>query len=196
LRAGWVCPIVLALTVVGCDGSSRDPQALGIATTLEGDAALVASTQAISDAVGGCVRQPNATVESKVVSLESGTIVVLACSQDAYSYTHRLFAVRGGKAPELLSLPDYDATGWFANDQASMAELDAGTGVLTTYRKGAEHGGCGSEGRFQWDGERFVLQELRWQDCSAPNLGDPPFPGIWPAPQGSPVDQNGATPAP
>jgi streptogramin lyase len=196
LRTGVIAPIVAALVIAGCGGPSTGPSAAGAVIALEGDAALLASTQTISDAVGGCVRPPESTVESKVVSLESGTIVVLACSQGAYSYTHRLFAVRGGKAPELLSLPDYDSTGWFANDQASMAELDAGTGVLTTYRKGAEHGGCGSEGRFQWDGARFVLQELRWQDCSAPNLGDPPFPSIWPAPQGSPVDQNGATPAP
>src|SRR5690606_41666079 len=70
---------------------------------------------------------------------------MLACSQDAYAYTHRLFAVHAGGTPQLLSLPDYDATGWFANDQASMAELDAGAGVLTTFRKGATQGSCGTE---------------------------------------------------
>lgn len=196
LRTGLIIPLVAALTLAGCGGPSTAPNPADTATTLEGDAALVASAQAISDAIGGCSRPPESTVDSKVVSLESGTIVMLACSQDAYAYTHRLFAVRGGGAPELLSLPDYDAAGWFSDDQASMAELDAGAGVLTTFRKGAEEGGCGTESRFQWDGSRFVLQELRWQGCNAANPGDPPFPLIWPAPQGSPVDQNGATPAP
>ena len=194
MRTGLIIPLVAALA--SCGGPSATSSGAGMAASLEGDAALVESTQAISDAVGGCVRPTESTVESRVVSLESGTIVMLACSQDSYAYTHRLFAVHSGETPELLSLPDYDSSGWFANDQASMAELDAGAGVLTTFRKGAEHGGCGTESRFQWDGAHFVLQELRWQGCNSPNPGDPPFPIIWPAQQGSPVDQNGATPAP
>ena len=47
--------------------------------------------------IGGCVRPADSTVESKVVSLENGTIVLLACSQGEYSYTHRLFAIRAGQ---------------------------------------------------------------------------------------------------
>ncbi len=193
LQTGCIIPF-FALALAGCGGSAPVPQPPPAGR--EGDAALISSTQAVSDAVGGCVRPAESTVESKVVSLESGTIVMLACGQDSYSYTYRLFALQGGQAPELLALPDYDGAGWFANTQASMAEIDAGTGVLTTYRKGAEHGGCGSEGRFVWDGERFLLQELRWQGCNAPNLSNPPFPIVWPVPQGSPVDQSGATPEP
>lgn len=195
MRSGSVALLSLALALAGCGGSKpADPGPA--AGTLEGDGALIASAQTVSDAIGGCVRPVDSDVQSKVVSLESSAIVMLACSQGDYSYTHRLFAIHASKPPELLSLPDYDLTGWFASDQASLAELDAGTGVLTTLRKGAEHGGCGSEGRYQWDGARFALQELHWQDCKAASLGGPPFPVIWPTQQASEVDPNGATPAP
>ena len=195
MRAGWIAPMILGLGLAGCGGPASTP-AQTAGAPLEGDAALIASAQTISDQLGGCTRPQNATVESKVVGLESGPIVLLACSQGEYFYTHRVFAIRAGQKPELVSLPDYDAGGWFATDQASMAELDAGTGVLTTFRKGAEHGRCGSEGRYQWDGQRFNLQEMHWQDCaSAPESG-PPFPTVWPTQQGVEVDPNGATPAP
>ena len=165
---------------------------------LAGDDALIATATKVSDVIGGCVRPAEAEVEveSKVVSLENGSIVMVACSQGAYSYTHRLFAMRGDEPPELITLPDFDTTGWFASDQASMAEIDAGTGVLTTLRKSAGHGGCGSEGRYQWDGIHFVLQELRWQECGDPNLKGPPFPVIWPTQQGASTAPNTATPAP
>jgi hypothetical protein len=187
--------ILLGLSLAGC-GGAKPAAPSPAAGTLEGDAALVASAQALSDALGGCVRAADSDVQSKVVSLESTPIIMLACSQGAYSYTHRLFAVRAGTSPELLPLPDYDTSGWFASDQASLAELDAGTGVLTTLRKGAEHGGCGSEGRYQWDGARFALQELHWQDCKAADLAGPPFPVIWPTQQNAEVDPNRATPEP
>jgi hypothetical protein len=195
MRSGLIAQITVGLVLAGCGGPKpADPGPA--AGTLEGDAALIASAQTVSDAIGGCVRPADSDVQSKVVSLETSAIVMLTCSQSGYSYTFRLFAIHAGKAPELLSLPDYDTTGWFASDQASLAELDAGTGVLTTLRKGAEHGGCGSEGRYQWDGARFALQELHWQDCEAASLGGPPFPVIWPTQQNAEVDPNGATPAP
>jgi len=195
MRSGCFALLLLGLPMAACGGPAPAAPAPA-AGTLEGDAALVASAQTVSDAIGGCVRPADAQVESKVVSLETSAIVMLACSKGDYSYTHRLFAIHAGKPPELLPLPDYESTGWFASDQASLAELDAGTGVLTTLRKGAEHGGCGSEGRYQWDGARFALQELHWQDCKAASLGGPPFPVIWPTQQGADVDPNGATPAP
>ncbi len=196
MRAALIAPTVLTLALLGCGepaptGSQADPSA-----SLEGDAALIAAAQTISDQMGGCTRPDNATVESKVVSLESGPIVLLACSQDNLSYTHRLFSVGAGQTLQLVSLPDYDVNGMFATDQASMAELDAGTGVLTTFRKGAEHGRCGSEGRYQWDGVRFDLQELHWQGCETAPESGPPFPIIWPPQQNLAVDPNGATPEP
>jgi hypothetical protein len=195
MRAGWIAPIILGLGLAGCGGPAVAPaQTAGPA--LEGDAALIAAAQTISDQIGGCARADTATVESKVIGLESGPIVLLACSQDKLSYTHRLFAVRAAQQLQLVSLPDYDANGMFATDQASMAELDAGTGVLTTFRKGAEHGRCGSEARYQWDGARFDLQELHWQDCETAPESGPPFPIVWPTQQGVEVDPNGATPAP
>jgi hypothetical protein len=195
MRSGLIAQIALGLMLAGCGGPTpADPGPA--AGTLEGDAALIASAQTVSDAIGGCVRPADSDVQSKVVGLETSAVVMLACSQSGYSYTHRLFAIHAGRAPELLSLPDYDSTGWFASDQASLAELDAGTGVLTTLRKGAEHGGCGSEGRYQWDGARFALQELHWQDCRAAALSGPPFPTIWPMQQNAEVDPNGAPPAP
>jgi len=168
------------------------PNAIG-AVSLEGDGALITAAQRISDTIGGCEKPADAQLESKVVGLESGSIVMLGCSQGPYGVTHRLFAV-AGEALQLVTLPDYDASGWLATDQASMAEIDAGTGVLTTLRKNAGHAGCGSEGRYQWDGARFVLQELRWQDCTSTT--PPPFPIVWPLQQNAVVDLDGATPAP
>jgi hypothetical protein len=182
-----------ALVLAGCDGPDAAPQGVANAASLAGDDALIVSAQKISDAIGGCVRPADAELESKVIGLESGSIVMIGCSQGAYSSTHRLFAMTG-EAPQLVTLPDYDTGGWFASDQASMAEIDAGTGVLTTMRKSAGHGGCGSEGRYQWDGAHFVLQELRWQDCNTSS--PPPFPIVWPLQQNAVVDPNVATPPP
>jgi hypothetical protein len=182
-----------ALVLAGCDGPDAAPQGVANAASLAGDDALIVSAQKISDAIGGCARPADAQLESKVVGLESGSIVMIGCSQGAYSSTHRLFAMTGD-APQLVTLPDYDTGGWFASDQASMAEIDAGTGVLTTMRKSAGHGGCGSEGRYQWDGAHFVLQELRWQDCNTSS--PPPFPIVWPLQQNAVVDPNVATPPP
>ncbi len=196
MRLGLIAPLVLGIALAGCGGPSDGPAKAVATGSLEGDTALISSAQKVSDIVGGCIKPADATVESKVVGLESSAIVMLACSQGAYSFTHRLFAIRSGEPPALLSLPDYDTGGWYASDQVSMAELDAGTGVLTTMRKSAGHGGCGSEGRYQWDGNRFALQELRWQDCGGEDIKGPPFPVIWPTQQGAAVDPNGATPAP
>lgn len=183
----------MAVLLAGCGPDLAAPQGVASAASLAGDDALIASAQKISDAIGGCVKPADAQLESKVVGLENGSIVMIGCSQGAYSMTHRLFAMTGDM-PHLVTLPDYDATGWFASDEASMAEIDAGTGVLTTLRKSAGHGGCGSEGRYQWDGARFVLQELRWQDCSS--TSPPPFPIVWPLQQNTVADPNVATPAP
>ena len=186
-----------ALFLAACGGPDAASTPAASAAPLAGDDALIATATKVSDAIGGCVKPEGAPVESKVVSLENGSIVMVACSQGAYSYTHRLFAMRGDEPPELLTLPDYDTSGWFASDQASMAEIDAGTGVLTTLRKSAGHGGCGSEGRYQWDGIHFVLQELRWQDCDDADLKGPLFPVIWPTQQvGTTTAPNTATPAP
>jgi len=182
-----------ALLLAGCGPDAAAPQGAANAASLAGDDALIEAAQQVSDAIGGCEQAAEGAIASKVVGLENGSIVMIGCNQGANSTTHRLFAMTGG-APQLVSLPDYDATGWFASDQASMAELDAGTGVLTTMRKSADHGGCGSEGRYQWDGERFVLQELRWQGCNT--AGQPPFPIIWPLQQNTVVDPGVATPPP
>jgi len=195
MRLGVFAPVLFGVALAGCGGAEPAKPA-AVARTLEGDAALIAGAQTISDAIGGCEKPPEATVESKIVSLESGAIVMLACSQGAYSYTHRLFSIKAGGKPELLTLPDYDSTGWYGADQATMAELDAGTGMLTTFRKSAGHGGCGSEGRYLWDGSRFAVQEMHFQECAGTEMKGPPFPIIWPAQQGAEVDPNGATPAP
>ena len=184
------------LFLAACGGPDAATAPTAGTPALAGDDALIATTTKISDAIGGCLRPTDAEVESKVVSLETGSIVMLACNKDANSYTQRLFAVRGSEAPQLLTLPDYDSTGWFASDKASTAELDAGTGVLTTLRQSANSSGCGSEGRYQWDGAHFVLQELRWQECGDPDIKGPPFPVIWPTQQGASTAPNTATPAP
>jgi hypothetical protein len=185
-----------ALAAAGCGGDPAGDANATAARSLEGDAALIASAQKISDAIGGCVKPADAQVESKVVGLERGTIVMLGCSKGEFASTVRLFSVNGANATSLLSLPDFEMSGWFATDQASMAELDAGTGVLTTMRKGAGDGSCGSEGAYRWDGKRFAVQEMHWQACGEPDAKGPPFPIVWPTQQGVVVDPNGATPAP
>ncbi len=156
---------------------------------------MISAAQKISDTIGGCDEPAGATHKSRVVALEKNKIVLLACSQGPYSYTDRLFVV-GAKGARLLSLPDYGADGWFASDQASMAELDAGTGVLTTERKTNGKDACGSEGRYQWSGARFDLQELRFQACDDTSVQGPPFPVIWPAPTTPGADLTNSAPAP
>src|SRR5262245_1518462 len=110
MRAGWTVSLGLCLALAGCGaGTTNAPESGTI--PLEGDAGLISAAQAISDQVGGCVRPATSTVESKVVGLENGAIVLLACSEGKFSYTHRLFAIRAGQKPELVSLPDFDASG-------------------------------------------------------------------------------------
>lgn len=195
MRLGSIMLNGVALALAGCGEPDAGTAAAANNGALEGDATLIAVAQKISDAIGGCVKPADAQIESKVVGFEKGAIVMLGCSQGAYQMTHRLFAVRGVDQLELLSLPDFDTDGWFASDQASMAEIDAGDETLTTFRKSAGHGGCGSEGTYRWDGIRFALQELRWQDCT-PDAKGPPFPVIWPTQIRTESDPNGATPAP
>lgn len=195
IRSIAVAMAAPALLLAACGGpDGANPQA-AMTPPAEGDNALIASAQTISETLGGCTKPDAASAGSRVVGLEDGSIVMLACGQHAEGSTHRLFLARSDAGLQLLTLPDYNAGGWYATDQASMAEIDAGTGTLTTFRKGSEDG-CGSEGRYIWDGARFTLQELRWKDCASENLTGPPFPVIWPTQQGVVVDPNGATPAP
>jgi hypothetical protein len=196
MRLGFITTAA-ALALAGCGGEpTSTATANALVGNLEGDTALIAKAQTISDAVGGCVKPAEAQIESKVVGMQTGAVVMLGCSQSASSTTHRVFAVRSADTLELLSIPDYDAGAWFATDQASMAEVDAGNETLTTFRKSAEDGTCGSEGTYHWDGKRFTVQELRWQDCSAPDRKGPPYPVLWPTQVGAAVDPNGATPEP
>lgn len=193
-------PAWMSLALACCVAACGQPSANGAAVQsagppLEGDTALIAAAQTVSDAIGGCTRADDPQHVSGVIGLADGAIVMIACSEGAYSFTDRLFLARGSAAPQLLTLPDYDATGWFSSDEASMAELDAGSGVLTTLRKSAGDGRCGSEARYRWDGQHFALEELRWQGCEDPG-GGPPFPLIWPAQTGSTVEPGETTPAP
>jgi len=160
------------------------------------DQAVIVGAIQVSEAMGGCSKPAAPGREPRIVNLESGAIAMIPCNADGFAFTDRLFLLLDTRPPELLSLPDYGSTGWFASDQASMAELDAGTGTLTTMRKIDGGTACGSEGRFQWDGARFVVQELRWQACGDPNASGPPFPAIWPTMTGSTVDPGATTPAP
>jgi len=185
-----------ALALAGCGEPTGAPAANPLLGNLEGDTALIATAQTISDAMGGCVKPAETQIESKIVGMQTGAVVILGCNQSASSVTHRLFAVRSADTLELLSIPDYDAGGWFASDQVSMAEVDAGNETLTTFRKSAEDGACGSEGTYHWDGKRFTVQEMRWQDCSTPDRKGPPYPVLWPTQVGAAVDPNGATPEP
>lgn len=199
MRLSSICKLAVSLGAIASLAACGEPDAAKInplVGNLEGDAALIASAQTISDAIGGCTKPAEAQLESKVVGMQAGAIVMLGCSQGAYSATHRLFAVRSADQLELLTIPDYDADGWFATDQASMAEIDAGNETLTTFRKSADDGGCGSEGTYHWDGKKFVVQEMHWQDCTTPDRKGPPFPVIWPTQVGAVVDPNGATPEP
>ena len=203
MRAGSLSLAIIGLAacLAGCGDKSGAKSAapIGVApgqpANLPIDQSWINAAQTVSDALGGCSMPPNPTHVSRVVTLEKNKIVLLACSQGPYFYTDRLFEV-SGKNLRLLSLPDYDATTWFASDQASMAELDAGTAVLTTTRKADEKDNCGSEGRYQWNGTRFDLQELRWQACGDKNAGGPPFALIWPAIVTPGADLSNSAPAP
>ncbi len=161
-----------------------------------GEEALIAQTAEINDMLGGCIRERSDARPSKVVSLANGTIVMAACSSSAYAYTERLFSMREGQPPELLTLPDFGPDGWFATDQVGMAELDAGTGTLTSFSKAGESDACGSEGRYQWNGQRFVLQELRWQPCGAATDAGLPFPLVWPVQTSNAIQPGDSTPEP
>lgn len=189
------CALALAFAACGGPDASGGPNAGGVPAGMEGDAGLIAAAQEISTAMGGCASDEAARPESKVVGLGDGAIVMLGCNQDDASTTHRLFSVRSGAKPELLLFPDYNRAGWFATDKVSMAEIDAGTGVLQTFRRAAANGSCGSEGQYEWNGTTFVLQELRWSDC-ADTIDAPPFPIVWPPQQGATTDADTATPAP
>jgi hypothetical protein len=193
-RAASASALALAAAACGADPAS-DANAPA-ARTLEGDAALIAAAQKVSDTIGGCTKPEGETIESKVIGLESGTIVMLGCSKGEFDNTVRLFSARANETPVLISIPDFGVGGWYATDQANMAELDAGTGILTTSRRGVKGGTCGSEGSYKWDGKRFSVQEMHWQSCDDPDAKGPPFPIIWPTQQNLVVDPNGATPAP
>jgi hypothetical protein len=203
MRAGSLGLAILGLATClsGCGNKTSENAsapigvAPGQAANLPIDQSWINAAQTASDAIGGCAMPQNPNHVSRVVTLEKNKIVLLACSQTAYAYTDRLFMVSGNSL-RLLSLPDYDATGWFASDQVGMAELDAGTAVLTTSRKVGEKTNCGSEGRYQWDGTRFDLQELRWQACDDKNAGPPPFPVIWPQVVTPGADLSNSAPAP
>jgi hypothetical protein len=185
-----------ALILAACGGPDAARTAAdGVSAALEGDANLIAAAQVVSDAIGGCEQAADGAAESKVVGLETGAIVMLGCGQADGSATHRVFAAHSDKPPQLLAFPDYRAEGWFATTEVSAAELDAGTGVLTTFRRASEDGGCGSEGEYEWDGARFVTREVRWRACGASNAA-PPFPIIWPTQQGASTNPDTATPAP
>jgi hypothetical protein len=203
MRAGSLGLAVLGLAacLAGCGDKSGATATtpIGVApgqpANLPIDQSWINAAQAASDAIGGCEMPQNPSHVSHVVTLEKNKVVLLACSQSPYAYTDRLFVVSGASL-RLLSLPDYDASGWFASDQAGMAELDAGTAVLTTNRKVGDKNNCGSEGRYQWDGTRFTLQELRWQACDDKNAGPPPFPVIWPQVVTPGADLSNSAPAP
>lgn len=191
---------VLLPAVMPLTGSCGAPTGLtngvdGSAPRLEGDAALISAAQQVSDAVGGCPAGQDQTGASKVVGLETGAIVMIACGQNAGADVYRIFSVHAGGPPRLLAFPDYNAEGWLATTEAAMAELDAGTGVLSTFRRDSDQVGCGSEGEYEWNGDRFVIRELRWQACTTDSTGSP-FPIIWPTQQGSATAADTATPAP
>jgi hypothetical protein len=184
-----------ALVLAACGGPDTARTAADVSAALEGDTTLITAAKTISDAMGGCTDTADVQATSKVVGLENGAIVMLGCGQRDGSTAHRVFAVHADRQPQLLAFPDYQDGGWFATTRVSTAELDAGTGVLTTFRRAAPDGACGSEGEYEWDGTRFVMRELRWQACGASNA-PPPFPIIWPTQQGASTDADTATPAP
>src|SRR5690348_11573540 len=106
--------LLLSLALAAC-GAAEPARPVAGTAMLEGDTALIAAAQTVSDTLGGCAKPAGAAIESKVVSLESSAIVMLACGAD----THRLFSIKAGAKPELLYIADYDAGGWYGTDQAS-----------------------------------------------------------------------------
>lgn len=195
MRLAFLASAVLAFGLAACGPKTPAPTAAAPADAT-GDPGLIAAAQTLSDSIGGCPHPTDAARESRVVTLEATKVVMLACGQDEFAFSDRLFTTRQDGSLRMLSLPDYEGEGWYSTDQASMAELDAGAGVLTTRRKAKAEDTCGSEGRYQWNGERFNLQEMRWQSCDEPAAKGAPFQIIWPAMPANNVDPSASTPAP
>ena len=91
--------------LVACGGPEAANGPNAASGALKGDDALIAAAQKVSDVIGGCA-PADATAESKVVGLENGAIVMIACSQGSAFSSHRIFVAQGSSAPKLLSLPD------------------------------------------------------------------------------------------
>lgn len=195
MRIALLASAVLALGLAACGPKAPTPAPAAPADA-SSDAGLIAAAQTLSDSIGGCPHPTDTTRESKVVTLEAAKIIMLTCGQAEFAFSDRLFTTREDGSLRLLSLPDYEGEGWYATDQVAMAELDAGAGVLTTRRKARKEDTCGSEGRYQWTGQRFIVQEMRWQSCDEPAPEGAPFPVIWPAMPANSVDPSASTPAP
>ena len=88
--------------LVACGGPETANGPNATSGALKGDDALIAAAQKISDAIGGCA-PADATAESKVVGLEAGAIVMIACSQGSAFSSHRIFIARASAAPRCRS---------------------------------------------------------------------------------------------
>ncbi len=188
--------LAAALLIAAC-GESGAGRTGAIATpALEGDDVIVAAAQTLSDSVGGCAPAADLRREARVVSLSDAVIVFVPCEEAGAMYSDRLFATANGQAPRLLALPDYGPSGWYAAYTVGMAELDAGSGVLTTLRSDGPNAACGSEGRYLWNGQTFAVDEIAWRGCDSGAGSGPPYPLIWPPQISSTVDPETATPAP
>jgi hypothetical protein len=186
--------LIAAIILTGCEEvtPTADTADTPVSAAPPLDDTSLQKAARLNASLGGCEVLEEAPTR---IDLASATLVKTPCTRAQTGYTDRYFRIGEDGEPVLLFLPDFDGR-WFATDRFSMAEVDAGTGVLTTFRKPETGPLCGSEGRYEWIEDRFALQQMGWRDCDTPEGGSTPFPVIWPTQIGSAVRPDEGVPAP
>lgn len=117
---------------------------------------------ALHNGASGCSNQIGEDTYTRVgaVALDQyHTLYTVPCEDFAYNFISALYvATDEGLAPALL--PESDAAAGDLGNTVYAGGWDEVTGVLTSFYKGG-NGNCGSEGKWQWTGEKFELIELR-----------------------------------
>jgi hypothetical protein len=87
------------------------------------------------------------------------TLYSVACERFAYnSITAYYVGTDSDLQPAIM--PDSDAAGGTLGNTLYGGDWDEMSGILSSHYKGG-NGNCGSEGKWQWSGDRFELIELR-----------------------------------
>lgn len=135
----------------------------GVATEIVG-----AQMQALSSTVRATLEpdsceepDPEAPLADFAWRLPDGrALVQLHCYAGAYNFGSSWFSVRDGAAPTPINFPTPSDDGSGRMDSVAdlvNAGFDPASGYLTSFSKGRGIGDCGSDARWNWDGQRFQL---------------------------------------